>query len=163
LAKVKPRHIEKTYEIKGYNNYIEFLEQLGRKGGRLLKGGDVDIDGVAKMVINDFLRGKIPWFTPPPGSTTEAEKEGVEGRHGKLGEMGKKRKRPAEGDAVDAVGADDAAAETIDTASDGDSIEDLSVGSISDDVDSESDEEEDGGIPFEGFDAEDDDGKAGSD
>jgi len=42
-----------------------FLEQLCRKSGRLLKGGEADIDGAAKMVLNDWIRGKIPWFTPP--------------------------------------------------------------------------------------------------
>jgi nuclear GTP-binding protein len=92
LSKTKPQHIERTYQIKGYKNHIEFLEKLARKGGRLLHGGEPDVDGVAKMVLNDFLRGKIPWFTPPP-LIEGAEEKGVEGRQGRLGEMGKKRKR----------------------------------------------------------------------
>ncbi|KAI7154809.1 nuclear/nucleolar GTP-binding protein [Hortaea werneckii] len=49
---------------------VRFLELLARKGGRLLKGGEADVDGVAKMVLNDFLRGKIPWFSPPPSSSS---------------------------------------------------------------------------------------------
>ena len=90
LKKTKPQHIERTYDIKGFNNATEFLELLARKGGRLLKGGEADVDGVAKMIINDFLRGKIPWFTPPP--TVEGqENKGIEGRKGALGEMGKVR------------------------------------------------------------------------
>jgi nuclear GTP-binding protein len=92
LSKTKPQHIERTYQIKGYKNHIEFLEKLARKGGRLLHGGEPDVDGVAKMVLNDFLRGKIPWFTPPP-LIEGSEEKGVEGRQGRLGEMGKKRKR----------------------------------------------------------------------
>ncbi|KAF4633089.1 hypothetical protein G7Y89_g5030 [Cudoniella acicularis] len=95
LNKTKPQHIERTYQIKGYNDHIEFLELLARKGGRLLHGGEPDVDGVAKMVLNDFLRGKIPWFTPPP-ILEGAEEKGVEGRQGRLGEMGKKRKRDDE-------------------------------------------------------------------
>jgi nuclear GTP-binding protein len=95
LSKTKPQHIERTYQIKGYQNHIEFLELLARKGGRLLHGGEPDVDGVAKMVLNDFLRGKIPWFTPPP-ILEGAEEKGVEGRAGRLGEMGKKRKRDDE-------------------------------------------------------------------
>src|SRR2546421_6051268 len=55
LDKCKPQHIERTYEIRGYGNHLEFLELLARKGGRLLKGGEADVDGVAKMVIHDFL------------------------------------------------------------------------------------------------------------
>ena len=95
LTKTKPQHIERTYQIKGYKDHIEFLELLARKGGRLLHGGEPDVDGVAKMVLNDFLRGKIPWFTPPP-ILEGAEEQGVEGREGRLGEMGRKRKREDE-------------------------------------------------------------------
>lgn len=96
LSKTKPQHIERTYQIKGYSDHIEFLEVLARKGGRLLHGGEPDVDGVAKMVLNDFLRGKIPWFTPPPLLEGGAVEKGVEGRAGRLGEMGKKRKRDDE-------------------------------------------------------------------
>jgi nuclear GTP-binding protein len=95
LAKTKTQHIERTYQIKGYKNHIEFLELLARKGGRLLHGGEPDVDGVAKMVLNDFLRGKIPWFTPPP-ILEGPEVKGINGREGRLGEMGKKRKREDE-------------------------------------------------------------------
>lgn len=92
LRKTKPQHIKRTYEIEGFETPIEFLEILARKGGRLLKGGEADVDGVAKMVLNDFLRGKIPWFTPPPQVLEESEEKedkGFEGRKGALGEMGK--------------------------------------------------------------------------
>lgn len=95
LAKTKPQHIERTYQISGYKDHIGFLEILARKGGRLLHGGEPDVDGVAKMVLNDFLRGKIPWFTPPPAGEGVVEK-GIEGKLGALGEMGKKRKRDDE-------------------------------------------------------------------
>lgn len=95
LKKTKPQHIERTYDVRGFDNATEFLELLARKGGRLLKGGEADVDGVAKMVLNDFIRGKIPWFTPPPVVEGAVEK-GVEGREGRLGEMGKKRKRDDE-------------------------------------------------------------------
>ena len=100
LNKTKPQHIERTYDIKGYKNSTEFLELLARKGGRLLKGGEADVDGVAKMVLNDFLRGKIPWFTSPP-DLEGREKRGVEGREGRLGEMGRKRKREDETSVVE--------------------------------------------------------------
>jgi nuclear GTP-binding protein len=92
LEKTKPQHIERTYSLKGYKDHVEFLEILARKGGRLLHGGEPDVDGVAKMVLNDFLRGKIPWYTPPP-VVEDSEEKGIEGREGRLGEMGKKRKR----------------------------------------------------------------------
>ncbi|RKF80082.1 Nucleolar GTP-binding protein 2 [Golovinomyces cichoracearum] len=97
LKRTKPQHIERTYLIKSFKDHFEFLEQLARKGGRLLHGGEPDINGVAKMVLNDFLRGKIPWFTPLPSEEADtANTKGIEGRNGRLGEMGLKRKRDDE-------------------------------------------------------------------
>lgn len=92
LNKCKKSHVERTYEVKGWNNSIEFLELLARKGGRLLKGGEPDLDGVAKMVLNDFMRGKVPWFTPCP-KAEGADGEKLEGREGRLGEMRTKKRK----------------------------------------------------------------------
>ncbi|KAK5204569.1 GTPase required for pre-60S ribosomal subunit nuclear export and maturation [Exophiala xenobiotica] len=98
LRRTQTRHIEKTYELQASewnDDPVEFLSILARKGGRLLKGGEPDLDGVAKMVLNDFLRGKIPWFSPPPnkeGTEAGESAEGFEGREGRLGEMPGKRK-----------------------------------------------------------------------
>ena len=94
LKKTKPQHIQRTYDVGNFETATEFLELLARKGGRLLKGGEADVDGAAKMVLNDFLRGKIPWFTPPPGVEGQEEGKGIEGRKGMLGEMGKVKMAP---------------------------------------------------------------------
>lgn len=141
LRRVQPRHLERTYGIKYQENYLDWLALLARQGGRLLKGGEADLDGVAKMVINDFLRGKIPWYTPPPkGKGKDGEQEenaGVEGREGRLGEMGRKRKldetsEPAEKDAdaesSDSRPADDDEFEDLD--SDNDSIANIEVSDV---------------------------------
>jgi nuclear GTP-binding protein len=85
--------MERTYELKGWKDHMEFLELLARKGGRLLKGGEPDVDGVAKMVLNDFMRGKIPWFHPAPAIEGTEDGPLTEGREGRLGEMRIKRKR----------------------------------------------------------------------
>ncbi|CUM53880.1 unnamed protein product [Debaryomyces tyrocola] len=85
LTKCERKHLERTYEIKGWANFEEnpelletastqFIELIARKGGRLLKGGEPDESGVSKQVLNDFNRGKIPWFVPPPKD--EEEKSG---------------------------------------------------------------------------------------
>merc|ERR1719199_36585 len=34
--------------------------------GKLVKGGEPDIEVVARMVLVDWQRGRIPFFTPPP-------------------------------------------------------------------------------------------------
>ncbi|KAL8907136.1 MAG: hypothetical protein Q9171_005978 [Xanthocarpia ochracea] len=153
LKKTKPQHIKRTYNVKDFNNATEFLELLARKAGRLLKGGEADVDGVAKMVLNDFLRGKIPWFTPPPLLEGQEEKEkGIEGRKGALGEMGRKRK------ADDAFTEDDTIA-TVDQSM----PDEQGAGNLIDLVIAEPTSTEvipknipNGGSDFEGFDEDDD-------
>lgn len=77
LKKCERKHLERTYEVKGWKNFeedesliedasAEFIELIARKQGRLLKGGEPDEHGVAKHILTDFNRGKIPWFTAPP-------------------------------------------------------------------------------------------------
>ena len=93
MRKCKPRHITRTYEIDSYSDATDFLEQLAWKSGRLLRGGEADVTGVAKQVLNDFLRGKIPWFTPPPareGQLSNAD----EAEGGRLGDMARLNKVP---------------------------------------------------------------------
>ena len=99
LNKTKPQHIQRTYDVGSFETATDFLEILARKGGRLLKGGEADVNGAAKMVLNDFVRGKIPWFTLPPVQEGQEGQQGVEGRKGMLGEMGKVKMNVQEDDA----------------------------------------------------------------
>lgn len=92
LARVKPHHLARTYGIKEWKDEVDFLESLARSSGRLLRGGEPDLDAVARKILDDFLRGKLPWFSPPPAGDGEHGK-GVDGRAGRLGEMPRKRKR----------------------------------------------------------------------
>lgn len=66
LDRCQTKYLERTYGLRGWKNAEEFLEMLARKQGKLLKGGKPDESTVAKSVLNDFNRGKIPWFVPPP-------------------------------------------------------------------------------------------------
>lgn len=96
LGKCKKQHVLRTYELQDYKDHVDFLEQLARKGGRLLKGGEADLDGVAKMVLTDFLRGKVPWYTPLPDIEEDKDENPDGRREGRLGEMPRKRKRDEE-------------------------------------------------------------------
>ena len=167
LARCRRHHIERTYDVRGWtgpssdataaaaeenivgkpnsdkqrtDEAIRFLEALARKGGRLLKGGEADLDGVAKMVLNDFLRGKIPWFSPPPASQGDESKKAKgkdESRDEMLGFTHKKRKRELEDSGVEVSAGDE---------QEGVELED----------DDDDDDDDDG---FEGF---DEDGDAAS-
>ncbi|ORZ40251.1 NUC091 domain-domain-containing protein [Catenaria anguillulae PL171] len=66
ISRVKPVYLRKTYELSSWTDHLDFLEQIARKSGRLLKGGEPDVSTVAKMVLTDWLRGKIPFFATPP-------------------------------------------------------------------------------------------------
>uniref|UniRef100_L7M2U4 Nucleolar GTP-binding protein 2 n=1 Tax=Rhipicephalus pulchellus TaxID=72859 RepID=L7M2U4_RHIPC len=72
LDRVRPEYIVKTYKIDSWDNPEDFLEKLGRRSGKLLKGGEPDISTVAKMVLNDWQRGKLPYFVKPPGGEESA-------------------------------------------------------------------------------------------
>jgi Predicted GTPases len=137
LRKVKQHHMERTYELRGWKDHIEFLEMLARKSGRLLKGGEPDVDGVAKQVLNDFMRGKIPWFTPAP-EPEKGDEPVIEGRAGRLGEMPKKRKREETESVADTSMADStAAAEPEDESEDEGSDSESEFSGFSSDSDSE--------------------------
>ncbi|XP_046850071.1 nucleolar GTP-binding protein 2-like, partial [Xenia sp. Carnegie-2017] len=75
LSRVKHEYLTKTYKITSWANVTDFLEKLAAKTGKLLKGGEADINTVAKMVLNDFQRGKLPYFVPPPTQTSVEEEK----------------------------------------------------------------------------------------
>ncbi|XP_048413802.1 nucleolar GTP-binding protein 2 isoform X2 [Stegostoma tigrinum] len=68
LERAKSEYISKTYKIDSWNNAVDFLEKLAFRMGKLLKGGEPDIQTVAKMVLNDWQRGRIPFFVKPPNT-----------------------------------------------------------------------------------------------
>ncbi|XP_077193385.1 nucleolar GTP-binding protein 2 [Paroedura picta] len=66
LERAKPEYISKTYKVDSWENAEDFLEKLANKTGKLLKGGEPDVRTVSKMVLNDWQRGRIPFFVKPP-------------------------------------------------------------------------------------------------
>ena len=73
LERVRPEYMERTYGLehredgwKGEDGSAAFLTAIAKKSGKLLKGGEADLEAVAKMVLNDWIRGKIPFFVAPP-------------------------------------------------------------------------------------------------
>lgn len=74
LERVKKEYMIKTYKIEDWKDHVDFLEKLAQRSGRLLKGGEPDISSVAKMMLNDWQRGKLPFFVCPPGFETGLSK-----------------------------------------------------------------------------------------
>ncbi|KAM7383134.1 hypothetical protein PAMP_002816 [Pampus punctatissimus] len=76
LERAKPEYIQKTYRIPTWNSAEDFLEKLAFRTGKLLKGGEPDLSTVSKMVLNDWQRGRIPFFVKPPGPEGDEEDKG---------------------------------------------------------------------------------------
>ncbi|XP_053563123.1 nucleolar GTP-binding protein 2 isoform X2 [Bombina bombina] len=68
LERAKPEYISKTYKIDTWQDAEDFLEKLAFRTGKLLKGGEPDRQTVSKMVLNDWQRGRIPFFVKPPNA-----------------------------------------------------------------------------------------------
>lgn len=75
LERVKVEYLENAYRISDWNDHEEFLEKIAFRSGRLLKGGQPDIGTVARMVLNDWQRGNIPYYVRPPRLDEENRKE----------------------------------------------------------------------------------------
>ncbi|CAG8463176.1 5206_t:CDS:2 [Diversispora eburnea] len=65
LERVRKEYLKRTYNLRDWNDHLDFLYQIAQKSGKLLKKGEPDISTVSKMILNDWLRGKIPYFTLP--------------------------------------------------------------------------------------------------
>ncbi|KAK4468653.1 hypothetical protein MN116_007838 [Schistosoma mekongi] len=61
-----------------WSDYPElFLETLARQSGKLLKAGEPDLNTTAKRVLNDFQRGRLPYFVKPPMESEEPKQDDV--------------------------------------------------------------------------------------
>ncbi|BGP47357.1 GTPase required for pre-60S ribosomal subunit nuclear export and maturation [Rhodotorula kratochvilovae] len=74
LQRVRKEYLVRTYGIEDWASPEDFLAKLARKAGKLHRGGEADHRTVATMVINDWIRGKIPFFVAPPEPTDAAGK-----------------------------------------------------------------------------------------
>ncbi|CAE7193153.1 Gnl2 [Symbiodinium natans] len=76
LERVKKPYLLQRYRLPAdtaWNDSEEFLTILGKKMGKLVKGGEADLDTAARIVLYDWQRGRIPYFTPPPQREGEEE------------------------------------------------------------------------------------------
>lgn len=76
LKRVRKEYIEKTYRIEKWSSPTDFLEQLAKRSGKLLKGGDPDVAAVSKMVLNDWQRGKLPFYVAPEAFEVPKSQQG---------------------------------------------------------------------------------------
>lgn len=67
IKRVRKEYLVKTYKVDAWDTATEFLEKLAFRSGKLLKKGEPDVSQVARMVLNDWQRGKLPFYVAPEG------------------------------------------------------------------------------------------------
>jgi nuclear GTP-binding protein len=79
LDRVQRQHIVGQYKLSAdtdWKDSTELLELVARKCGRLRKGGEPCLRSAAVMLINDFQRGRLPHYVPPPELKEEHDSDG---------------------------------------------------------------------------------------
>lgn len=66
LKRCNKHVILSIYKIPDFNTPNEFLLHVARKNGKLMKGGIPNTFAAAKIVLQDWTGGKIPFYTEPP-------------------------------------------------------------------------------------------------
>jgi nuclear GTP-binding protein len=66
LDRVQKKHLTDMFGVHTWTNAEDFIVQVAERTGKLLKGGEPDINNVAKSIIFDWQRGNIPYFTKAP-------------------------------------------------------------------------------------------------
>lgn len=78
LQIVKKKDLAATYGIAEWSDVNDFLAQVAMLRGKLLPGGVPDTDTIARVVLYDWQRGKLPWFNAPPFESNQAFRDCVD-------------------------------------------------------------------------------------
>ena len=62
----------RAYKVKRWADAADFLTQVARASGKLARGGEPDLNTAARMVLLDWQRGKLPFFSLPPDYAPDA-------------------------------------------------------------------------------------------
>ncbi|KAI4527916.1 NGP1NT-domain-containing protein [Schizophyllum commune Loenen D] len=106
MERVKPIYLSRTYGVPlpDENDHSkswepeELLDKLARMKGRLLKQGEPDLNSVAKIILSDWVRGRIPFFVPPPERPDELNKAEAKAAKVKAIKEGKGKEKAIEED-----------------------------------------------------------------
>ncbi|KAJ9543488.1 hypothetical protein OSB04_023195 [Centaurea solstitialis] len=72
------------YKIPVFTSVDDFLSKVATIRGKLKKGGLVDINAAAKIVLRDWNEGKIQYYTMPPTREGEAMEANIVSELGKV-------------------------------------------------------------------------------
>ncbi|XP_057796297.1 guanine nucleotide-binding protein-like NSN1 [Salvia miltiorrhiza] len=67
ILKLCPEKVLVTlYKVPSFDSVDDFLQKVATVRGKLKKGGVVDVDATARIILHDWNEGKIPYYTMPP-------------------------------------------------------------------------------------------------
>merc|ERR1711934_970908 len=72
IRRCRKEQLLKAYEVADFATSQEFLNHVAKKRGKMRKGGIVDLQAAARMVLEDWNNGKVPFFTMPPKAKSTA-------------------------------------------------------------------------------------------
>ncbi|KAJ2316342.1 nuclear GTP-binding protein nug1 [Coemansia sp. RSA 2704] len=67
VQRCNPSALQILYNVPAFLDTRDFLVRLARQRGLLKRQGIADLIGAARIVLGDWNRGKIPYYTLPPG------------------------------------------------------------------------------------------------
>lgn len=71
LKRVPSKQLMQLYKISAFKGADQFLQQVAQVRGKLRKGGTPDMQASARVVLQDWNDGRIPYFTSPPSRGNE--------------------------------------------------------------------------------------------
>ncbi|KAG6387220.1 hypothetical protein SASPL_152406 [Salvia splendens] len=76
ILKLCPEQVLVTlYKVPSFDSVDDFLQKVAIARGKFKKGGVVDIDVTARIVLHDWNEGKIPYYTMPPKRNADEPSE----------------------------------------------------------------------------------------
>uniref|UniRef100_M4BEV4 CP-type G domain-containing protein n=1 Tax=Hyaloperonospora arabidopsidis (strain Emoy2) TaxID=559515 RepID=M4BEV4_HYAAE len=77
LTRCQPAQLAELYQLpldtvsKCFEDAVQFLVLVAQSKGKLGKGGIPDRQATARIVLQDWNRGKLPYYTPPPDQSAQ--------------------------------------------------------------------------------------------
>ncbi|KAJ1889022.1 nuclear GTP-binding protein nug1, partial [Kickxella alabastrina] len=71
VQRCKPQALQAMYNVPAFLNTRDFLVRLARQRGMLMRQGIADLPAAARIILNDWNKGKIPYYTLPPGMSQD--------------------------------------------------------------------------------------------
>jgi len=66
LCRCSKENLQSIYSIPGFVDVLDFLRLVSMKRGKMLPGGVADYQTAARVVLQDWNAGRIPYYTIPP-------------------------------------------------------------------------------------------------